>query len=281
MNPILRYVLPIGISCLMAVSSQAQTITVKGSDTLLLLGQRWAEDYMKKYPGVSIQVTGGGSGTGIAALINGTTDICEASRPIKEAEKQRLKAKRKVDVYETPVALDGIAIYVNDKNPVNTLTLSQIKDIYTGEITNWNEVGGKNAPIILYSRENNSGTYAFLKEHVLQDEDYSPRAQTLPGQAAVINAIAKDPNGIGYGGIAYGHGVKHLMVKKNANSPGVVPTLKSVISREYPISRYLYWYTAGKPTGAIKKLADWVLSSEGQSIVEKVGYFPLPKSSHK
>ena len=158
MNPILRYVLPIGISCLMAVSSQAQTITVKGSDTLLLLGQRWAEDYMKKYPGVSIQVTGGGSGTGIAALINGTTDICEASRPIKEAEKQRLKAKRKVDVYETPVALDGIAIYVNDKNPVNTLTLSQIKDIYTGEITNWNEVGGKNAPIILYSRENNSGT---------------------------------------------------------------------------------------------------------------------------
>lgn len=281
MKPILKYVLPIVISCLFAGHSESQPIAVKGSDTLVILGQRWAEVYMKKNPGTTIQVTGGGSGTGIAALINGTTDICEASRPMTDKEKRDLKTKRSVDAVEIPVALDGIAIFVNSKNPVNELTLAQIKDIYTGEVTNWNEVGGKNAPIILYGRENNSGTYAFLKEHVLKDDDYASQTQTLPGTAAVINAVSKDVNGIGYGGIAYGEGVKHLKVKKDNQTMGIEPSMDNVISGKYPISRYLFWYTAGQPKSAIKKLVDWVLSKDGQSVVEKVGYYPLPDKSKK
>ncbi len=257
--------------------ANAESISIKGSDTMVILGQRWAEAYMKKNPSVTLEVTGGGSGTGIAALINGSTDICEASRPMTDKEKSDLKAKRGVEVVEIPVALDGIAIFVNSKNPVQELTLDQIKGIYTGEITNWKDIGWNNTQIILYGRENNSGTYAFLKEHVLKNEDYAPQTQTLPGTAAVINAVAKDPNGIGYGGIAYGEGVKHLKVKKDAASTGIEPSMTNVVKGTYPISRYLYWYIAGQPKGNIKKLVDWALSKEGQNIVEKVGYYPLPK----
>jgi phosphate transport system substrate-binding protein len=259
----------------------AGTVTVKGSDTMVILGQQWAETYMKKNPSVKIQVTGGGSGTGIAALINGTTDICEASRPMKDQEKNDLKAKRNAETVEIPVALDGLAIFVNAKNPVKVLTMEQLKGIYTGEITNWNQVGGGNAPIILYGRENNSGTYVFFKEHILKNEDYAPTTQTLPGTAAVINAVAKDAKGIGYGGIAYGKGIKHLLVKKDANAPAIEPTMNNVLSGQYPLSRYLYWYVAGTPTGDIKKFADWVLSKEGQAVVKDVGYYPLPVKKAK
>ncbi len=257
------------------VVAQQRNITVKGSDTLVILGQRWAEIYMSKNPGVSIQVTGGGSGTGIAALINGTTDICEASRPMKDSEKAGAKAKRGKDVLELPVAVDGLAVYVNEANPINELTLAQVKAIYTGASKNWKDVGGSDQKILLYSRENNSGTYVYFKEHVLENADYYPTAQTLPGTAAVINAVAKDPRGIGYGGIAYGKGIKHLRIKKDANTPGVEPSMENVLAAKYPISRYLYWYTAGQPTGDLRKLVEWVYSKEGQGVVEKVGYYPL------
>src|SRR4030095_2927839 len=170
-----------------------RAITLKGSDTMVLLGQRWAEVYMKKNPGSRIQVTGGGSGTGIAALINGTTDICEASRPLKDKEKEDAKAKRGAAVVEIPVAVDGLAIYLNSANPIKELSLDQIKGIYTGKITNWKDVGGKDGKIIAYSRENNSVTYAYFKEHVLANGDFHPTIQTLPGTSAVTNAVAKDP----------------------------------------------------------------------------------------
>jgi len=260
------------------VAAQNRSITIKGSDTLVILGQRWAEVYMKKNPGSSIQVTGGGSGVGIAALINGTTDIAESSRPMKASEKEQFQQKRGLAAYELPVALDGLAVYVHEKNPVNELSLEQLKKIYTGAVKNWKEVGGQDARILLYGRENSSGTYAYFKEHVLEDPDYFPTTQTLPGTAAVINAVSKDVRGIGYGGIAYLKGVRALKVKKNASSPGVEPTLENVHNNSYPISRFLYWYMAGKPTGQIKQLADWVVSAEGQSIVENVGYYPLPSS---
>lgn len=260
------------------VAAQNRSITIKGSDTLVILGQRWAEVYMKKNPGSSIQVTGGGSGVGIAALINGTTDIAESSRPMKASEKEQLQQKRGLAAYELPVALDGLAVYVHEKNPVNELSLEQLKKIYTGAVKNWKEVGGQDARILLYGRENSSGTYAYFKEHVLEEADYFPTTQTLPGTAAVINAVSKDVRGIGYGGIAYLKGVRALKVKKNASSPGVEPTLENVHNNSYPISRFLYWYMAGKPTGQIKQLADWVVSAEGQSIVENVGYYPLPSS---
>lgn len=261
-----------------ALHAQQRNITVKGSDTMVILGQRWAEVFMSRNPGVTVQVTGGGSGTGIAALINGTTDIAEASRPMKDREKAETKTKRGKDVLELPVAVDGLAVYVNEVNPISELSLQQLKAIYTGALKNWKEVGGRDEKIILYGRENNSGTYAYFKEHVLENADYYPTVQTLPGTAAVINAVAKDRRGIGYGGVAYGKGVKHLRVKKDANSPAQEPTMENVLAARYPISRYLYWYFAGQPAGDLKKFTEWVLSKEGQSVVENVGYYPLSAS---
>ncbi|MBI1749338.1 MAG: phosphate ABC transporter substrate-binding protein [Acidobacteria bacterium] len=252
-----------------------RNITVKGSDTMVILGQRWAEEFMKKNSGVAVQVTGGGSGVGIAALINGTTDIAEASRLMKDAEKASLKEKRGKDTLGVPVAVDGLAVYVHEQNPVNELSLAQLKGIYTGTIKNWSQVGGRDERIILYSRENSSGTYAYFKEHVLENADYYPTAQTLPGTAAVINAVSKDTRGIGYGGIAYGKGIKHLRVKKDDKSPAIEPAMENVLQGKYPISRYLYWYFAGQPAGELAKLAQWVVAPEGQKVVENVGYYPL------
>lgn len=189
-----------------------------------------------------------------------------------------LKQKRGKEALELPVAVDGLAVYVNEQNPVNELSLPQLKAIYTGAIQTWKGVGGRDERVILYSRENNSGTYVYFKEHVLENADYHPLAQTLPGTAAVINAVARDPRGIGYGGIAYGKGIKHLRVKKDANSPAVEPTVENVLAARYPISRHLYWYFAGQPSGTLKAFALWVLSKEGQQVVENVGYYPLSEA---
>jgi phosphate transport system substrate-binding protein len=258
--------------------TQGRNITIKGSDTMVILGQRWAEVYMSKNPGSTIQVTGGGSGTGIAALINGTCDIAESSRPMKDTEKEQTRQKRGKEVVEFPVALDGLAVYVNERNPISELSVEQLKRIYTGAAKKWSDVGGRDERIILYGRENNSGTYVYFKEHVLENADYFPTTQTLPGTAAVINAVARDARGIGYGGIAYGKGIKHLRVKKDANSPAIEPSMENVISGVYPISRFLFWYLAGQPSGDLKKLLDWVMTKDGQSVVENVGYYPLPES---
>lgn len=255
--------------------SATKNITVKGSDTLVRLGQRWAEVYMGKNPGEVIQVSGGGTGTGIAALLNGGVDICEASRDMKKEEYDLAETKG-IHPYRIPVALDGIALYVHKDNPITELTLDQIKDIYQTKLTNWKEVGGPDKEIILYSRENNSGTYAYFKEHVLKNEDFADRVQSLPGTAAVVNAISKDPYGIGYGGIAWAADVRDLLVKPNDSTPGVAPTLETVTNGSYPISRELYWFTNGKPEGRIKQLVNWVLSAEGQQIADETGYVRLP-----
>lgn len=263
------------LTLIFANSFSNTTITIKGSDTMVILAQRWAEIYMKKNPNVVIQVTGGGSGTGISALINGTTDICNSSRPIKKEEKIKLKEKYGSPGVEVKVAIDGLSIYVNEKNPINELTMQQVKDIYVGKINNWKEVGGRDAKIIRYSRENNSGTYVYFKEEVLQGADFDPSTQNLPGTAAVVNAVSKDINGIGYGGAAYGKGIRELKIKKDVNSPAYAPTRENIKKNLYPISRYLYMYLKQKPTGEIKKFIDWILSPEGQKIVEGVGYFPI------
>jgi len=257
--------------------SKLRTITIKGSDTMVILGQRWAEEYMKRNPRVIIQVTGGGSGTGIAALINGGTDICQSSRPMKEDEKKILFTRRKKEVKEIPVAIDAISIYVHKDNPVKILTLQTIKEIFTGKIVNWKTFGWEDRKIVVYSRENNSGTYLYFKEHVLNDENFASDVQTLPGTAAVVNAVSKDLYSIGYGGIAYGKGIKFLKVKKDEKSLAVEPIPENVYKRVYPISRKLYFYTAGDPEGETRNFIDWVLSSEGQKICEVVGYFPLRK----
>jgi phosphate transport system substrate-binding protein len=253
----------------------ARSVTIKGSDTMVILGQRWAETYMKENPDKRIQVTGGGSGTGIAALINGGTDICEASRPMKDKEKAMIRTRHGKDVVETSVALDGVAIYVPESSPIKSISMAQLKSIYTGTITNWRDVGGKDQRIVAYSRENNSGTYVFFKEHVLKNEDFARDIQTLPGTAAVVNAVSKDPASLGYGGIAYASGIRPLFVKPDDASEGVKPSLETVEAGTYPLSRHLYFYTVGPPTGEIKAFIDWVLSPEGQKICEAVGYYPL------
>ncbi|HCJ66163.1 MAG TPA: phosphate-binding protein, partial [Elusimicrobia bacterium] len=228
-------------------------------------------------PQVVIQVTGGGSGTGIAALINGGTDICQSSRPMKENEKKAFSGKQKKEVKEIPVAIDAISIYVHKDNPLKELTLEQIKNIFTGKIVNWSNLikGWADKKIVAYSRENNSGTYLYFKEHILNNEDFATDVQTLPGTAAVVNAVSKDLYSIGYGGIAYGKGIRFLKVKKDEKSSAVEPTPENVYKRTYPISRELYFYLAGEPQGEIKNFINWVLSAEGQKICEEVGYFPL------
>jgi phosphate transport system substrate-binding protein len=264
-----------GLLLLAPAVVQAETVTIKGSDTMVILGQRWAEEYMKKNPGTTLQVTGGGSGTGIAALISGTTDICQSSRSMKPAEKEKLRDRYNTTGVEIAVARDGLSIYLNSANPVNELSLQQLKGIFTGKITNWKEVGGPDARIIVYSRENSSGTYVFFKEHVLEGADFSPRAQTMPGTGVVVNAVSKEKNGIGYGGAGYAKGIKIPKVKKDANAPAIAPSLETVKSGAYALARPLFFYVRNQPTGALKSFKDWVLSPEGQEIASKVGYYPI------
>lgn len=255
--------------------SRTAALTIKGSDTLVLFAQQLAERFMAEHPGQTIQVTGGGSGTGIAALINGTTTIATSSRPMKDAEKKQVQERRGQPAVEHAVALDGIAVYVHKDNAIESLTLDQLRRIFEGEIRNWKEVGGADSRIILYSRENNSGTYAFFKEEVLKDEDFAAEAQTLPGTAAVVNAVSRDPQAIGYGGIAFSAGIRAVPVRKDADSPAVEPTMETVTSGTYPISRKLFMYSAGEPTGAVADFLKFTLSPEGQAIASKAGYYPL------
>jgi len=249
-------------------------LTIKGSDTMVILGQRLAEEYMKKNAGDVVQVNGGGSGTGIAALINGTVDLAQASRPMKDDEKAKVKAQRGVDVVERPVALDALGVFVNTANPVQSLTIAQLKDIFQGKVKNWKEVGGPDAPMILYGRESSSGTYDYFREHVLEKGDFSPTVQTLQGTAAIINAVGRDKNGIGYGGIAYAKEVRALGVAATGKPP-IVPSEATVADGTYPLSRKLFFYYASNAPERVTKFADWALTPEAQDLVTKVGYFPL------
>ncbi len=263
----------------MAISARAGNITVKGSDTLLILAQKWAETYMGLHPDVKIQVSGGGSGIGFAALQNQTTDLCDASRKAKSAEIANcIKAFGKRPT-EYKVALDGLSVYVNGENPVKELTIDQLGGIFTGKIKNWKDVGGPDAPITIYSRENSSGSYEFFKEHILKGQDFAASAQTMPGTAAILQAVSKDKGGIGYGGAGYGAGAKHLSVKKDDTSPAVEPTEENVENQSYPIWRYLYVYVnPALDKGEISAYLNWIRSDDGQKIVKDVGYYPLPKN---
>jgi len=253
----------------------ARGVTLKGSDTMVILAQRWAEEYMNSHSGEVVQVTGGGSGTGIASLINGTTDICMSSRPMKPDEKKKLRDRYQTMGVELPVARDGLTIYVHESNPVKELTLEQLRLVYTGATTNWKQLGGADSRIVLYSRENSSGTYVYFKDHVLKGQDYAASAQTLPGTAAVVNAVARDPNGIGYGGAAYAKGIRDCAVRKDENTKAVLPGAATVKDGSYPVARDLYLYTRVKPSGDAKKFIDFVLSDDGQSLATQVGYFPV------
>jgi len=261
-----------------ACSLQAGEITVKGSDTLVILAREWAQKYMEAHPSVKIQVTGGGSGVGLAALQNGQTDIADASRPINAKEQEACVLKFGAVPTEYKVAVDGLSVYVNKDNPVKELTLEQLALIFTGKVQNWKDVGGNDAPINIYSRENSSGTYEFFKEHVLKKKDFAANAQTMPGTAVLVQRVEGDPNGIGYGGAAYTTGARALAVKKDASSPAIEPSEATVMSGEYPIWRYLYNYVIPKSdTGDIAGYLTWIRGNDAQEIAKKVGYYPLPQ----
>ncbi|MCD4665982.1 MAG: phosphate ABC transporter substrate-binding protein [Bacteroidales bacterium] len=247
---------------------KTNTIRIKGSDTMRILTSRWAEEYMKYHPNISVYAEGRGSAMGIKDLINGKTDICAASRPLRPNEAHQLaKVHGKLGMGFL-VAKDVLSVYINPENPVRDLSLKQLKDIFTGKITNWKEVGGKNEPILVLTRSPNSGTYLYFKEHVLEGDSYSTFAQTLQTTAAIVKAISENHDAIGYGGIAYGPEVVHCKIN------GVAATEENVINDTYPIVRYLYLYTIDTPRRQTKDFIDWVLK-DGQKIVKKVGYIPL------
>lgn len=268
--------------CHLGPSTHAGDITIKGSDTMVILGQKWAEMFMRQHPDTRVQVTGGGSGTGFAALQTRQTDIANASRKIRPKETEQCIRAFGKRPREYAVALDGLSVYVNAANPVSSLTLEQVRDIFTGRITRWKDVGGPDTAIILYSRENSSGTYEFFKEHVLQGKDFSAKAQTLAGTAQVLQQVAQDPNAIGYGGAAYGQGARHLSIATAPGADPIEPTEANVVGRKYPIWRFLYVYLdPGLEKGEIKTYLDWIRSPEGQKVVRDVGYYPLPASDAK
>ena len=272
-----KTLLVIAASTLAALRTLAGPITVKGSDTMVVLGQKWAETYMSEHSGAKVQVTGGGSGTGFAALQNQTTDLANASRKIKASEIEacvKVFGKRPT---EYKVALDGLSVYVNADNPIKALSLEELEGIFTGKIKNWKDVGGPDASINVFSRENSSGTYEFFKENVLKGKDFVSSAQTLQGTAQVLQAVAGNKTGIGYGGAGYGAGAKHLSISKEKGGEAVEPTEETVLAGKYPIWRHLFIYVnPALDKGDVSTYLKWIRSDAGQKVVKDVGYFPLP-----
>jgi len=261
-------------------SGAVQVIEDKGSDTLVNLALAWAEAYTEIRPEVRISVTGGGSGTGIAAMINGTVDIANASRAMKPEEIAEAEANGITPV-EFVVARDAIAVVVNPENPVSELTLQQISDLYTGKITNWRQLGGDDRPVVLLSRESNSGTYVYFLENVVRMGEkesnllFSPNTLLMPSSEGISAEIRQNPNTIGYDGLGYvTPDQKVIAVAQSADGPYTLPSVVTVNDGSYPISRPLYMYTAGQPTGEVEAYLDWVLG-EGQALVLKLGFVPL------
>jgi phosphate transport system substrate-binding protein len=270
-----------GLSGVRGMAYAASSIQIKGSDTMVNLGQAWAEEFNKLHRDVNVAVTGGGSGTGIAALINGTCDIAECSRAMEPKEIKQAEA-RGIEPLQEIVALDGIVVVVNPKNPVKDLTISQLRDIFMGNIKNWRELGGENKSIVILSREVNSGTHIFFKEHVLRmgnakgQEEFSPYALLMPSSQAIADEVANNPQAIGYYGMGYiSPAQKVIAVAKDNNSPYIEPTIENVKTSKYPISRPLYMYTNGKPQGVIREFIDFVYSPDGQDIVRKLDFVPI------
>jgi len=253
-------------------------ITIKGSDTMVHLISNWAEAFMKQQSGTEVSVTGGGSGTGIAALLNGTTDICAASRKIKDKE-LNLAIQKNIYPIEIAVATDGIAVVVNPNNPVKELTMRQLANIFTGQSLRWSDVGGPDEKIGVLSRESSSGTYVFFQEMVLNKQDFMQDAKLLPATSTIIQSVSSDKWSIGYVGLGYAVAaadkVNIVAIKADENSPAVMPSEKNVKSGEYPIARPLYLYLNGQPEGTLKDFVDFCLSAEGQKIVSQAGYVAI------
>ena len=273
----MKKIILIAIIALTAPYLQAQKVgfKIKGSDTVLPLTQKEAEVYMKKNPNTSIMVTGGGSGVGISALQSGTTDIAQASRSLKLDEKMKLNDAGKA-FKETIIAYDAISFVVNPSNKVNKLTREQLEGIFTGKITNWKEVGGDDMKMVVYSRETSSGTYEFVKEHVMSRKNYTTSALLMPATGAVIQSVSQTKGAIGYVGLAYVEKtVKALEVSYDKGKTYVTPSIENAKSRKYPVTRPLYYYYLISSEKTISPYIKFVLSAEGQKIVLNEGYVPL------
>jgi len=264
-------------------SELSGTFKVIGSNTVTPLTTVWAEEFMKMNPKVNIAVSGPGSGVGIANLIDGTTDICQASRKIKQSEADQARAKG-VNPYEIQVATDALSVVVHPSNPVSELTIAQLSAVYTNEITSWKELGGNDNPIVAIARDTNSGTHVFFKEHVVQMQgldtenkalEYGQGVLFLPSTEGGVTEVAKNPNAIFYPGLGYlTDQVKPLAIKKTTGDPAVPPSVATALDGTYPVARPLLYYTNGEPAGAIKSFIDYCLSPEGQAKVTEVGYVP-------
>lgn len=258
--------------------SEQRFITIKGSDTMVHLVSSWAEAFMQQNPGTEVSVTGGGSGTGIAALLNGTTDICAASREIKDKELE-LALQKNIHPNEIVVAKDGIVVVVHPDNPIGDLTLRQLGEIFSGRSLRWSDVGGPDEGIVVLSRESSSGTYVFFQEMVLKKQDYVRDAKLLPATSTIIQSVSTDKWAIGYVGLGYALAasdkVKIVAVKADDTSPAVTPSDDTVKSGQYPIARPLYLYLSGEPRGTAKAFIDFCLSPEGQAVVTDTGYVAI------
>ena len=263
-------------------SGETRAIQNKGSDTLVNVALSWAETYQDVDPSVTIAVTGGGSGTGIASLINGTVDIANASRAMKEKEYDDAAANG-IEAIEHVVAIDALAVIVNLENPVSELTIDQLADMYTGRITNWKDVGGNDEPIVLLSRETNSGTHVYFLEEVVRKGDgentdiFAPQTLLMPSSVGITSELRRNPKAIGYDGLGYvdTEHEKVIAIAVDADSPYIMPTVETASAGEYPLARNLYMYTAGEPTGVIAEYLDWIFSPDGQLIVANLGFVPL------
>jgi len=262
-------------------SSNAKYIENKGSDTIVNLALAWAEEYQKNHQEVRISVTGGGSGTGIAALINGTVDIANASRKMKSEEYENAQDNG-IEPHEFIIAKDAIAVIVNHANPIEQLTLQQISNIYSGKIKNWKELGGQDLPIVLLSRETNSGTHVYFLEEVLRMGDknnttlFSRDTLLLSSSEGISSEIRLNPNAIGYDGLGYvTPDLKVIAIAKDPGDKYILPTPETVINNTYPIARDLYMYTNGEPTGTTKEYLNWIFTTEAQNIVSELGFVPI------
>ena len=258
---------------LLSLGANAQRI--KGSDTVLPVAQQTAERFMNQHPNARVTVTGGGTGVGISALMDNTTDIAMASRPIKFSEKMKIKAAGE-EVNEVIVAYDALAVVVHPSNPVKQLTRQQLEDIFRGKITNWKQVGGDNRKIVVYSRETSSGTYEFFKESVLKNKNYMASSLSMPATGAIIQSVSQTKGAIGYVGLAYiNNEVKPIHVSYDAGKTFTEPSFENAKNKAYPIVRPLFYYYDVKNEGKVKPFIDYILSAEGQATVKQVGYIPV------
>ena len=260
---------------LLAFSPAKMNIKIKGSDTVLPLTQKEAEIYMKANKDASITVIGGGSGVGIAALVDGTTDIAMSSRKMKLSEKQKL-----IDAGKSPkqviVAYDALSVIVNPGNKISQLTREQLEGIFTGKITNWKDVGGDDEKIVAYSRESSSGTYEFFKESVLDGKNYGSSALLMPATGAIVQSVSQTKGAIGYIGLAYMEkSVKPLNISYDKGKTYIEPTVEGAKNKTYPVTRPLYYYYLTTMEKSVKPFVDFILSADGQKIVSDIGYVPI------